>query len=130
MNDPDVTYPVNEVLGFSANVKQMLTTYSAQMIAAKVAPTDLIAKLGPDQTTLTEENNTQEGLKTQLRDQTPVVHAANTKAYNDASQGCDMVITAFGKRSAQAQEAINLRKAVRPVPKKNTPAPAAPATTK
>jgi len=118
MSDPNVTYPVNEVLGFSTNVKAMLNNYKTQMIAAKVDPTDVIAKLGPDFDDLTTQNNVQEGIKTQLRDQTKLVEAANTKAYNDGSQGCDMVITAFGKRSEQAQEAMNLRKGVRPVARK------------
>jgi len=109
-----VTFPVNEVLGFSASAKQMLTNYKPQMVAAGVDPTALITKLGTEHDTLAVENDKQEGLKTQLRDQTTVVETAKGKAYNDGSNACDMVITAFGRNSQQAQEATNLRKSVRP----------------
>jgi len=129
MNEPNVTYPVNEVLGFTTSVKGMLNTYKAQMIAAKMDPTDLIAKLTADHEALTDANTAQEALKTQLRDATATVEGKNTTAYNDASKGCDMVIIALGKRSEQAAEAVALRKGVRPVarkPKNNTP-PDAPA---
>lgn len=118
MDNTPVTYPVNEVLGFSASAKQMLTNYKAQMIAAKVDPTDLIATLGTDHDTLTVENDKQEGIKTQLRDQTTVVETAKADAYADASKACDMIITAFGRNSEQATEAVNLRKSVRPAPHK------------
>jgi hypothetical protein len=36
------------------------------------------------------------------------------KAFFDSGLRCDMFISAFGKKSQQAKEAINLRKAVRP----------------
>ena len=96
------------------------------MIAKKVDPTDVIAELGPDFDDLTAQNGLQEGIKTQLREQTKLVETANTKSYNDASQGCDMVITAFGKRSQQAKEAVNLRKGVRPVSRKAKTKPTPP----
>ena len=57
------------------------------------------------------------------------VNAAAATAYGDASKGCDMVITAFGRGSAQAQEATNLRKGVRPASHHETPVPAATKTT-
>jgi hypothetical protein len=123
MSNPTVTYPVNEVIGLCANTKAMLTKYKTQMIAAKVDPTEVIAKLDPDKDTLSNENDKQEGLKTQLRDQTKVVNTSSTTAYNDCSRGCDMVITAFGRQSEQAQEATNLRKGVRPVKHKDTTTP-------
>ena len=110
----NVTFPVNEVLGFSASAKQMLTNYKTQMVAAGVDPTALITKLGTEHDSLTVENDKQEGFKTQLRNQTAVVDAAKSLAYADGSNACDMVITAFGRNSEQAQEAINLRKSVRP----------------
>ena len=114
MAETKTTYPVNEVLGFSAGVKQMLTNYKTQMVAAGIDPTNLITRLGTDHDSLAVENDKQENLKTQEREQTKVVEAANTTAYTDGSNGCDMVITAFGRNSEQAQEAINLRKSVRP----------------
>jgi uncharacterized protein (DUF1501 family) len=114
VNNPKVSYPVNEVLGFGAGTRQMLTKYKTQMIAAGVDPTALITKLGTGGDTLSVENDKQEGLKTQLRDQTAVVNTANGSLYDDGSRGCDMVITAFGRGSEQEQEAINLRKSVRP----------------
>jgi hypothetical protein len=65
------------------------------------------------------------GVTLTLKDQTIVVDAANVAAYTDCSNACDMVITAFGRGSSQAQEAINLRKGVRPSPRHDvTPAPA------
>ena len=111
-----ITYPVNEVVGLCASTAQMLTKYKTQMIAAKVDPTDLITKLPAESLTLSEENDKQEGIKTQLKDQTQVVNTAALAAYTDCSNGCDMVITAFGRGSSQAQEATNLRKGVRPSP--------------
>lgn len=109
-----VTYPVNEVIGFCGTSEKMLLKYKAQMIAAKVDPSDLIATLGTDSTTLASANDVQEGIKTQLKDQTIVVNQAAADAYADCSNACDMVITAFGRGTSQAQEATNLRKSVRP----------------
>jgi len=123
MSDKKITYPVNEVVGFCGTTEAMLTKYKAQMIAAKIDPTDLIAKLDPEAKALTAANDVQEGLKTQLKDQTKLVNAAALAAYNDCSNACDMVITAFGRGSSQAQEATNLRKGVRPSPHHETPAP-------
>jgi uncharacterized protein (DUF1501 family) len=123
MDNNHVTYPVNEVLGFSVSAKQMLTNYKTQMVAAGVDPTNLITRLGTGHDTLAVENDKQENLKTQLRDQTTVVDAAKADAYADSSNACDMVITAFGRNSQQAQEAMNLRKSVRPDTRKSaTPA--------
>jgi hypothetical protein len=85
------------------------------MVAAGVDPTALIAKLGTDTDSLSQVNDKQEGLKTQEREQTTVVEGVKTTTYNDGSKACDMVITAFGRNSEEAQEAINLRKSVRPV---------------
>ena len=129
MAETKTTYPVNEVLGFGSKVKAMLIKYQTQMVAAKVDPTDLIAKLGPANETLAEENDKQEGLKTSLREQTITVEGLNTAHYRDGSNGCDMVITAFGRQSEEAQQATNLRKGVRPVTRHSqvNPAPAAPA---
>lgn len=67
MPNKKVTYPVNEVIGFCGTTEKMLTKYKTQMIAAKVDPTDLIAKLPIDSATLAKENDTQEGIKTQLK---------------------------------------------------------------
>lgn len=114
MDNTPVTFPVNEVLGFSASAKQMLTNYKTLMIAAGVDPTNLIGKLGTEHDSLTVENDKQEALKTQLRDQTAVVDRVKADVYADSSNACDMVITAFGRNSEQAREAVKLRKSVRP----------------
>jgi hypothetical protein len=124
MNKPKVTYPANEVVGFCASTAAMLAKYKTQMIAAKVDPTDIIAQLPVESKAVSDANDVQEGIKTQLKDATIVVNDAVATAYNDASNGCDMVITAFGRGSSQAQEAINLRKSVRPAAHHETPAPA------
>lgn len=130
MAETKTTYPVNEVLGFGSKVKAMLTKYQTQMIAAKIDPTDLIARLGPANQTLAQENDKQEGMKTTLREQTKTVEGLNTAHYRDGSNGCDMVITAFGRQSEEAQEAVNLRKGVRPVTRKSKDDPAPAAQTK
>jgi hypothetical protein len=129
MSTSKVTYPANEVVGFCASTAAMLTKYKAQMIAAKIDPTDLIAKLPVESKALSDANDVQEGIKTQLKDATKAVNAAVRPAYDDCSKGCDMVITAFGRGSSQAQEAINLRKGVRPASHHETPAPATTKTT-
>jgi hypothetical protein len=114
MENTTVTFPVNEVLGFSVSAKQMLTNYKTQMVAAGVDPTNLITRLGTGHDSLALENDKQESLKTQLRDQTSTVDRAKADAYADSSKACDMIISAFGRISEQAQEATNLRKSVRP----------------
>lgn len=129
MSTSKVTYPANEVVGFCASTAAMLTKYKTQMIAAKVDPTDVIAKLPVESKAVSDANDVQEGIKTQLKDATTAVNEAVATAYGDASNGCDMVITAFGRGSAQAQEATNLRKGVRPASSHTTPAPAAVKTT-
>lgn len=115
MADAKVTYPVNEVIGMSKGVMAMLTKYKTQMVAAKIDPTDKIASLDPDADGLADERDKQKGLQTAEREQTKIVNAKSAALYNSASNGCDMVITAFGKNSEEAKEAMNLRKSVRPV---------------
>ena len=110
MSDSKKTYPVEAVLGFCKSTKAMVNTYKTAMTAAGVDPTAMLAVLDPAVTSLNTENATQESIKTQLRNQTPVVEAARDKAYSVASNLCDQVITAFGRTSEQAQEATNLRK--------------------
>lgn len=129
MNTSKVTYPVNEVVGFCAATGAMLTKYKAQMIAAKVDPTDLIARLPVKSQAMTDANDVQEGIKTQLKDATTDVQNTVSSAYSDCSNGCDMVITAFGRGSSQAQEATNLRKSVRPAAHHETTTPAPAKTT-
>ena len=126
MSDKNVTYKVSEVLGFSTKMETLLTTLKTDMVAAKVDPTDLIAKLKPGRDSLTTQNEKHESLKQQLKDQTITVNGLNTTAYNDASAGVGKIEAAFGKNSAQFREATALRKAVRPVSRNsgNTPAPA------
>jgi hypothetical protein len=123
MAETKVNYPVEEVLGFCQSTKAMVNTYKTEMIAAGVDPTAQLAKLDPSVTKLNAENAVQENIKTQLRNQTPVVEAARNDAYGIASNLCDMVLTAFGRTSEQAREAMRLRKSLRPVKSKDTPAP-------
>ena len=127
MANGNVTYKVNEVIGFSTKMEALLTTNKTAMVAAKVDPTDLIAKLAPGRASLTTEHGTHEDLKQQVVTQTQVVNGVNTTTYNDASDGVGKIEAAFGKRSAQYREAVNLRKAVRPVKRQSgtNPGPAA-----
>lgn len=125
MPEIKVTYPVEEVLGFCQSVTAMVNTYKTEMIAAGVDPTAGLAALDPAVTTLNAQNAVQENIKTQLRNQTPVVEAARNEAYGKASNLCDLLISAFGRTSQQAKEATNLRKSLRPQKSKpaNPPTP-------
>jgi hypothetical protein len=114
MADINVSFSVEEVLGFCQGTTDMVKGYKTQMVAKGIDPTAQLTLLGTAQTSLSAENVVQEGLKTQLRDQTTVVEASRNKAYTAASNLCDQVVTAFGKTSEQAQEAVNLRKKLRP----------------
>lgn len=112
MADTKTTYPVEQVIGFCASTKGMLNTYKTEMIAAGVDPTALLALMDTDIADLNTQNAAQEALKTQLRNKTPIVEASKNTAYGNASKGCDMLISAFGRTSQQAQEATNLRKSL------------------
>ena len=114
MPETKVTYVVEDVLGFCQSVKAMASTYKTEMIAAGVDPTAALTQLDTAHSSLNAENAVQENLKTQLRNQTPVVESARNVAYGTASNVCDMVLTAFGRTSEQAKEATNLRKGLRP----------------
>jgi hypothetical protein len=120
MPEKNVTYPVTEVLGFCDATIAMLNTHKTEMIAAGVDPTALITAIGATRDTLNTQNTAQEVIKTQLRNQTIVVDAANAAAYHKASNGCDRVIDAYGNTSEQAKEARNLRKGLQH--KSRTPA--------
>lgn len=126
MSDKKKTYPVNEVLGFIANAKQMVTDKKTAMIANKVDPTDIIAALDTAHNSLTAENAAQEGLKTDLHNQTLVVDGVKSSGYDLASQACDQVISAFGRTSEEAAEATRLRKGVRPAPRRAVTPPPTP----
>jgi hypothetical protein len=126
MSSKKTTYPVNEVLGFMSGSQQMLTTKKTEMIAKGVDPTALIASLGTKHTSLNNENITQESLKTQLRNQTTVVENEKADGYDLASRACDMIISAYGRTSEAAVEATNMRKSVRPAPRREPSAPATP----
>ena len=124
MPETKVTYVVEDVLGFCQSTKAMVNTYKTEMVAAGVDPTAALAQLETAHSSLNAENAVQENLKTQLRNQTPIVESARNIAYGKASNLCDMVLTAFGRTSEQAKEATNLRKGLRPVKSK----PATPPT--
>ena len=115
MPETKVTYVVEDVLGFCQSTKAMVNTYKTEMVAAGVDPTAALAQLETAHSSLNAENAVQENLKTQLRNQTPIVESARNIAYGKASNLCDMVLTAFGRTSEQAKEATNLRKGLRPV---------------
>jgi hypothetical protein len=114
MADIKTSASVEDVLGFCQSTTDMVKGYKTQMVAKGIDPTAMLTLLDPAQTDLSAKNTVQEGLKTQLRDQTPIVDAANDHAYTIASNLCDQVIAAFGKTSEQAQEATNLRKKLHP----------------
>ena len=129
MADTKVKYPVEEVLGFCQSTRDMATTYKTQMVTKGIDPTAMLALVETAQTDLSAKNTVQEGLKTQLRDQTLVVEAARDHAYSVAGNLCDQVISAFGRSSEQAQEATNLRKKLHPKSPKTPEPPANPGGT-
>lgn len=130
MADTQVSYPVQDVLGFCASAKDMVNNYKTRMVAAGVDPTAMLTQLDPAQVDLTSKNTVQENLKTQMRNQTPLVDAARDKAYTIASNLCDKVISAFGRTSEEAQEATNLRKKMHPNKTQSAAAKAAKAAAK
>lgn len=110
----NVTYPEEDVLGLCQDTTELVNSYKTKMIANGTDPTAALALLAPAQSDLSAQNKVQEGIKTQLRDQTPIVEAARDKAYSYSSYLIDQVISAFGRNSEQAKEATNLRKKLHP----------------
>lgn len=126
MPDIKVSFGVEDVLGYCQSTADMVNGYKPQMVAKGIDPAAMLTALGTAQTDLSAQNNVQEGLKTQLRDQTALVEGARDRAYTIASNLCDQLITAFGRTSEQAKEATNLRKKLRPSKPSssgNTPTP-------
>ena len=123
MSASNVTYAVEDVMGFCTSAKALLTTYKNQMIEEEADPTTLINLLDLKRDDLNTKNSAQEALKTQLRIKTPEVATANADTYATASQACDKIISTFGRTSQQAKEATNLRKSIRPAKKSATPPP-------
>lgn len=110
----NVTYPVPEVIGFCQDTVELVNTYKTKMVANGNDPTAALALLAPAQTDLATQNGIEQGIKTQLRTQTPITEASRDKAYSYSSYLVDQVVSAFGRNSEIAQEAINLRKKLRP----------------
>ena len=117
-------YPVVTTTGFMLGVADYLEKYKTQLIAKKLDPTDDIAALRADAATLTAQNGVQEGLKTQLKDQTAVVSGLNNNGYGSASTLLDSAVGKIGKTTAQGQEGSDLRANLR----SNPPKPSTPPT--
>ena len=99
MANKPVSYPVTEVLGFCDGISALHTNHKTAMIALGVDPTANLPRIGTKRDTLNTQNTEQEVMKTALRDKTPLVDAAKSDAYHEASQGADMLIAAFGNSS-------------------------------
>jgi peptide subunit release factor RF-3 len=121
--------PVNEAIGYGQQAKALLTTYKDAMIAKDSDPTARITRLETKVTTVTNENQKQEAIKTTLRDQTTLVEEKKDDLERESSSACDAIIAAFGRDSEQGREATKLRSSVTSKRSKQsgTPPPTPPA---
>lgn len=117
------TKPVDDVIGYAQEARELLISYQTEMTAAGVDPTALIAALATDASSLTTKNQEQEAAKTTLRNLTAEVDELKAQADQDASHACDLIIGAFGKADERAREATKLRKSVNPKRKKDEDTP-------
>jgi hypothetical protein len=120
-----VSYPVTTTTGFMLGVADFLDKYKVQLIAKKLDPTDDIAKLRTDAAELTRQNGVQEGLKTDLKNQTALVEDLNGTGYGDASTLLDAAIGKIGKTTTEGKEGGQLRSKLNSS-KKATPKPPTP----
>ena len=104
-----VSYPVTTTTGFMLAVADYLDKYKVQLIAKKLDPTDDIAKLRDDAAELTRQNGVQEGLKTDLKNQTATVEQLNGDGYGDASTMLDSAIGKIGKTTTEGKQGAELR---------------------
>lgn len=108
------TAPVDDVLGYAQQAREMLNTYKVEMTAKGYDPTILMATLATKTGTLTTKNQEQEAMKTSLRTLTTEVDGIKDEAERAASSACDTILAAFGRGSEQGTEATRLRSSIAP----------------
>ena len=106
-------YPEQVTAGFMLEVADYLEKYQTDLIAKKLDPTDDITALRLNAAELTKQNGVQEGLKTQLKDQTTKVTTLNGGGYDAASTALDSAVGKLGKKTTQGQEGSDLRTKLR-----------------
>ena len=106
-------YPITVTTGFMNSVASFLAKYKADLIAKKLDPTDDIAQLPLDAKALTDANQDQESLKTQLKEKTTQVEDLNSQGYANASTLLDAAIGKLGKTTPAGKEGARLRSQLR-----------------
>jgi len=123
------TAPVDDVIGYAQQAREMLNTYKTDMTAKGFDPTTLLATLATTTTTLVGKNQEQEAAKTALRTLTTEVEGIKDETERAASSACDSILAAFGRSSEQGKEATRLRSSIAPRARSSsggTPPPAPP----
>ncbi|MBI5685044.1 MAG: hypothetical protein HZC54_08175 [Verrucomicrobia bacterium] len=106
------TAPVDQLAGVSQQVKAMLNNYKTEMIPKGMDPTVLLAGADAKIASMNAKNQEQEAAHTAWKERTDELAPLKDDVYADIAQGCDMVITAFGRTSPRGQEATALRRQI------------------
>jgi len=108
------TAPVDDVIGYAQQAREMLNTYKTGMTAKGFDPTTQMANLATKTNSLVGKNQEQEAMKTSLRTLTTEVEGIKDEAERAASSACDTILAAFGRGSEQGKEATRLRSSIAP----------------
>jgi hypothetical protein len=107
---PDTSAPLNEITGAADILVTMLNGLKADMIVKKRDPSDIIDGLTAKKPGLVEKDRQQEDAKQALAVKTSEYVGLRADFYSTFSQGCDLIITAYGRGSANAKEATRIRR--------------------
>ena len=78
--------PIDDAVGFGAEVQAFLNKYKTQLIAKGFDPTTVIGQIEADEADLLTENQNQESFKTQRSNQTVVVELAPGRAVTSSAE--------------------------------------------
>lgn len=106
------TAPVDQLAGVGQQVKGILNAYKTDMVAKGIDPTALLAGVDAKIAAMNDKNQEQEAARTAWKECTDELAPLKDDVYAVIAQGCDMVITAFGRTSPRGQEATALRKQI------------------
>jgi len=101
--------PIDDVIGFGAQVREYLDNYKTQLIAKTFDPAAVIAQILADENDLTTENQNQESLKTQRNNQTVVVNTKIDGLFTKVSTTLDAAVGFLGKTTEEGKEGLRLR---------------------
>ena len=105
--------PIDDVVGFGAQVRAYLNKYKTQLIAKGFDPTTVIGQIEADETDLLTENQNQESLKTQRNNQTAIVNTKKDGLFGKASTTLDAAAGFLGKTTEEGKEGLRLRSTLR-----------------